>query len=86
MKTTTLAIEKSIHERAAKRAKKEHISVSAVARILLEAYSSGKVNIVAVQATSPIEVYQHNDEELPQEIKNAAEKTYKKDRSEFVNL
>lgn len=85
MKITTLSIEKSIHERAAKRAKKEHVSVSVVARILLDAYSNGKINIIAVQIDSPVELYEHN-EALSPEIKNSAEKTYLKKRRDFINI
>ncbi len=42
---TTLAIDKSIKDKASLRAKKDSLSVSAVARILLADYAAGKIEI-----------------------------------------
>ncbi len=42
---TTISIDKEIRDRAAARAKKEKISVSAIVRILLSDYAEGKIQI-----------------------------------------
>lgn len=48
---TTIAIDKETRDRAAKRAKKEKISVSAIVRILLTDYAEGKIQIGAHMPT-----------------------------------
>lgn len=42
---TTISIDKETKERAAERAKKDRISVSVIARILLNDYADGKISI-----------------------------------------
>lgn len=42
---TTISIDKETRDKAAKRAKKEKISVSAIVRILLIDYANGKIQI-----------------------------------------
>jgi len=86
MSTTTLSIDKSIHKRASKRAKKDHVSVSAAARILLDAYAKGDIQIMAFQFNKSVELYEHDPSELSTETKNAANRAYKRKRDEFVNL
>lgn len=44
---TTIAIDKKTKEKAAKRAKKEGITLSALVRIFLTSYAEEKINIVA---------------------------------------
>jgi hypothetical protein len=43
--TTTLSIDKEIRDLAAKKAKQDKLSVSAVARMLLKDYADGKIEI-----------------------------------------
>ncbi|QQR54723.1 hypothetical protein IPG41_06080 [Candidatus Peregrinibacteria bacterium] len=42
---TTISIDKKTRDRAAKRAKREKISVSAIVRILLTDYAEGRIQI-----------------------------------------
>lgn len=44
---TTISIDKEIRNRAAKRAKQEKLSISAIVRILLTDYAEGKIQIGA---------------------------------------
>lgn len=54
MTTTTLSIDKTIRDHAAKRARIDQISLSAVARMLLRDYADGKINIGATVANAEI--------------------------------
>ena len=45
MTTSSLSIDKDIRDHAAKRAKADKLSVSAVARMLLRDYAEGKISI-----------------------------------------
>lgn len=51
---TTVSIDKAICNRAAKRAKMEKVSVSAVVRILLSNYAEGKLHIHTVVSEEPV--------------------------------
>lgn len=52
MATTTLSVDKTIRDLAAKRARADQISLSAVARLLLRDYAEGKINIGTHMATN----------------------------------
>lgn len=63
---TTISIDKEIRDRAATRAKREKISVSAIVRILLNDYADGKIQIGSrmpeVTQVTSIEVDQETQE------------------------
>jgi len=86
MEHTTLSIEKSIYNKSAKRAKKQHLSVSAIARMLLEAYAEGRINIMTIQIDPPVELYELSENEITPEIKKMAEEAYKTPKSKLINI
>lgn len=79
---TTLSIDKKIYNRAAKQAKKQHISVSAVARMLLDAYAAGHIHI---GASPTIEFGRLSNDEITPEIKKSIRDAKKLPRSAFTN-
>lgn len=86
MSTTTLSIQKHIYQKAAKRAKQQHLSVSAIARLLLNAYAEGRIDILAVQMDPPVELEELDEKELSPEILKTAQEAYNRPRSEFINI
>ncbi len=86
MAHTTLSIDKEIYKKTAKRAKKQHLSVSAIARMLLDAYAEGRINIMAIQAPSLVDLRELSPEEISPELQKNAEKAYNMDESEFINI
>ena len=86
MNTTTLSIEKSMYKRAAKRAKEEHISLSAVARMLLDAYSKGDIRIMAFQVNNPVELRELSSDEITHEIKGSLSAAKNLPDSAFTNI
>ena len=64
MAHTTLSIDKDTYEKAAKRAKAQQLSVSAIARMLLDAYATGRINIAAVQVDEPIQMHELSEDEV----------------------
>jgi|CXWL01.1.fsa_nt_gi predicted CopG family antitoxin len=86
MAHTTLSIDKKIYQRTAKRAKKQHLSVSAVARMLLEAYAAGRINVLAIQTVEPVEIREIPDHEITPEMRKAAEEAYNTPRSKLTNF
>lgn len=86
MAHTTISVDKSIFQRTAKRAKQQHLSVSAIARMLLDAYAGGKINIIAVQADEPIELREFSEHEITPEMQAKADKIYKMNRSQLINI
>jgi hypothetical protein len=85
---TSLLIDKETHKIAGTRAKKDSLSVSAVARMLLRAYAEGKINIVASIENSDTEFdwKEVNSDNLTKEDLKLAKKAYKSKRNELVNL
>jgi hypothetical protein len=85
---TSLLIDKETHKIAGNRAKKDSLSVSAVARMLLRAYGEGKINIVATVETShnPIEWSEVDSDELDKSTLNAAKKAYELAENELIDL
>ena len=86
MAHTTLSIDKSIYNKSARRAKKQHLSVSAIARMLLNAYAEGRINIMAVQMDEPVEFRELPDNEITPEMRKAADKIYNTKESELINI
>lgn len=56
---SSVSIKKEIMERAAKKAKEDNMSVSAVMRTLLNDYANGKIHITTQVVTTPIEPQLH---------------------------
>lgn len=86
MSHTTLSIDKTIYNKSSKRAKKQHLSVSAVARMLLEAYAEGRINVLAIEAVEPIELRKVPDHEITPEIRKEADEAYNTPESELMNI
>ncbi|GEM_PF-4844185 len=86
MQATTLSIHKTIHHKAARRARLQHLSVSAVARMLLEAYGNGTINIMAVAAEEPVQLFEVADHDISPEMRNAASRAYRMKREDLINL
>lgn len=86
MPHTTLSIDKKIYKKTAKRAKKQHLSVSAIARMLLDAYAEGKINIMAVQIPEPIELKELSKEDISPELRKEADKVNNIDESQLINI
>lgn len=86
MAHTTVSIEKSIFKRSAERAKTQHLSVSAVARMLLDAYAKGRINIMAIQASDTVDLEELQYEDLSQGDKRAADKAYNANSTEMMNI
>lgn len=86
MAHTTLSIQKDIYQMATKRAKKQHLSVSAIARMLLMAFAMGKIDIGPIIVDEPVELIEIDPNDLSPELRRAAEEAYKKPRSEFINI
>jgi len=86
MSHTTLSIDKNIYNKSAKRAKKQHLSVSAITRMLLDAYAKGQINIVAIQVDNPIELYELSNKEITPEVKKRSEKAYKTSKPKLINI
>lgn len=64
----------------------EHQTVSGIARMLLDAYAKGMINIMPVMADPPVELRELSEDEITPEIIKAADATAKKDISEFINI
>jgi len=86
MNHTTLSIDKTIYNKSSKRAKKQHLSVSAVARMLLEAYAEGRINVLAIEAVEPIELREVPEHEITPELRKAADRAYNTKRSKLMNI
>ncbi len=86
MAHTTLSIDKTIYNQSAKRAKKQHLTVSAIARMLLDAYAKGKINIMAIQVDQPIEIHELSTSEITPEMRKKANTIYNMKKSELINI
>lgn len=87
MDYTTLSIQKSIHRKASKAAKKQHLSVSAVVRMLLEAYAEGKIKIGAIPSYSErVEFDALPAIDMTSKIKEAIRSSKKLPKSAFKDL
>ncbi|MDP2691557.1 MAG: hypothetical protein Q8O95_04110 [bacterium] len=86
MAHTTISVDKSIFTRTAKRAKQQHLSVSAIARMLLDAYASGRINVIAIQTEEPIELRELSKSEITPEMRKKADRVYKMNRSQLINI
>ncbi len=71
---TTLSIDKEIRDMANKRAKKEHISISAVARILLSDYANGHISI-GVRESNKNNEYKYEEISVDKETQELMDKT-----------
>jgi len=86
MAHTTLSIDKIIYNKSLKRAKKDYLTVSTVAKLLLKAYSEGKINILALQVDEPVEIRELQDHEITPELRRMADEARNKPLSEFINI
>lgn len=86
MSHTTLSIDKTIYNKSARRAKKQHLTVSAIARMLLDAYAEGKIDIMAVQMVGPVEFRELPMEEITPAIQKKADKMYKAKKPQLINI
>lgn len=86
MQATTLSIDKGIHRKAAEKARVQRLSVSAVARMLLEAYGNGSIQIKAVAPIELGELCELPETEITPAIRKAADKAYKMKKEEFINI
>ncbi len=86
MENTTLSVTKSIYQKASKKAKEQHLSVSAIVRLLLDAYAEGRIDILATQISQPVELVELNKEQLNSEVLNVMKEAYDAPESDFVNL
>lgn len=86
MPSTTLSIDKHIYQQAAEKARIQSLSVSAVARMLLEAYSGGSIQIKAVAPEEPPQLCELPKAEITPAIRKAAHRAYKMKREQLINL
>lgn len=86
MQATTLSIDKITHFKASKKAKLQHLSVSAVARMLLDAYGNGKINIMAVSVEEPVQLCEVSEREITTDMQKAAHRAYTMKRESLINL
>lgn len=86
MAHTTLSIDKTIYNKSAKRAKKDYLTVSAVAKLLLKAYAEGKIDIMAIHVESPVELREVPNHELTPDLRRKAKRAYNSKPSELFNI
>lgn len=86
MSHTTLSIDKAIYQKTVKRAEQQHLSVSAIARMLLDAYAEGRISIMAIQVESPLELRELSKKEITPKMRKAADKTYKASKAKLINI
>ena len=72
MTISTLSIDKEIRDSAARRAKEDKLSVSAVARMLLRDYAQGRISITASFGSS--ETYHAEFIEVDDELQKEMDK------------
>jgi hypothetical protein len=84
---TSLVIDKDTHLIAKNRAKKDKLSVSAVARFLLKAYGEGRINISAQAVNySGVQLEEIQEIDLSAKTKKIAKEVYNTDSDKFVNI
>jgi predicted CopG family antitoxin len=86
MAHTTLSIDKDTYEKTAKRAKTQQLSVSAIARMLLNAYATGRINIAAVHADEAIALHELKEEEITPKMRKKADGAYKMNKNKLMNI
>lgn len=86
MAHTTLSIDKETYKKTSIKAKKDYLSVSAVATMLLNAYANGLIKIGPMMMDEPVELRELSDDEITPEIKRAANEAYNTPEEDLINI